>query len=260
MLDSRDLESLAREMAGAVRAYVGRSLNHVSGRIDDLAKQIAAIPSGKDGVDGAIGPQGQAGPKGDAGIRGEKGLDGRDGRDGKDGREGTDGIDGAAGRDAAHIEYLDGIDESKQYPRGTYALYRGGVIVALRSTLPVNGDLAAAGWGVAMNGVAEESEENLDDGRLIKRRTIYTNGREFVREIRLQRMRDRGGYRDGEKYGAGDGVTYGGSFWIAQQDAPEGRPDAGSGHWRIAVKKGRDGKDAPGAAQATPGNPVVRIS
>jgi hypothetical protein len=258
MLDIRDLESLAREMAEAVRAYVGRSLNQISGRLDDLAKQIAAIPSGKDGKDGAIGPQGEAGSKGDVGLRGEKGLDGRDGRDGKDGREGTDGIDGAAGRDAAHIDYLDGIDETRQYPRGTYALYRGGVIVALRSTLPVTGDLAAAGWGVAMNGIAEDFDEILDDGRVFKRKTVYTNGREVVMEIRIPGFRDRGGYRDGEKYSVGDGVTYGGSFWIAQQDAPEGRPDGGAGHWRIAVKKGRDGKDA--APPDTPGKPVVKVA
>jgi hypothetical protein len=43
-------------------------------------------------------------------------------------------------------------------------------------------------------------------------------------------------------YRKGDGVTWGGSFWIAQKDAPEGRPGL-SDDWRLAVKKGRDGRD-----------------
>lgn len=52
---------------------------------------------------------------------------------------------------------------------------------------------------------------------------------------------DRGVWKDAEAYQPGDGVTYGGSFWIAQAGA-DGRPDTGKG-WRLAVKKGRDGKD-----------------
>lgn len=53
---------------------------------------------------------------------------------------------------------------------------------------------------------------------------------------------DRGVFKDGTEYASGDGVTWGGSYWIAQAattDKP-GLSDA----WRLAVKKGRDGKDA----------------
>ncbi|MDX0572168.1 hypothetical protein GOD68_18230 [Sinorhizobium medicae] len=52
---------------------------------------------------------------------------------------------------------------------------------------------------------------------------------------------DRGVYREGKGYKAGDGVTWGGSFWIAQKDT-DAKPDAGD-EWRLAVKRGRDGKD-----------------
>jgi hypothetical protein len=57
---------------------------------------------------------------------------------------------------------------------------------------------------------------------------------------------DRGVYSDSGKpggglYEKGDGVTFGGSFWIAQVDGPEGAPGV-SKDWRLAVKKGRDGK------------------
>ena len=60
--------------------------------------------------------------------------------------------------------------------------------------------------------------------------------------IRLPRIVDKGVYRPENAYVKGDGVTWGGSFWIAQKDAPEGKPDGGEG-WRLAVKRGRDGKD-----------------
>ncbi|WP_085043854.1 hypothetical protein [Ensifer aridi] len=52
---------------------------------------------------------------------------------------------------------------------------------------------------------------------------------------------DRGVYRDGSQYKAGDGVTWGGSFWIAQKDT-SAKPDAGD-DWRLSVKRGRDGKN-----------------
>jgi len=65
---------------------------------------------------------------------------------------------------------------------------------------------------------------------------------DLVREqtIRLGHPLDRGVFREGTAYERGDGVTFGGSWWIAQKDAPEGKPGA-SADWRLAVKKGRDG-------------------
>ena len=53
---------------------------------------------------------------------------------------------------------------------------------------------------------------------------------------------DRGVYKADAAYERGDGVSFGGSFWIAQKNAPDGKPGM-SGDWRLAVKKGRDGKD-----------------
>lgn len=53
---------------------------------------------------------------------------------------------------------------------------------------------------------------------------------------------DRGIYKPENKYLRGDGVTYGGSFFIAQCDYPKTKPGE-AGDWRLAVKRGRDGKD-----------------
>jgi len=53
---------------------------------------------------------------------------------------------------------------------------------------------------------------------------------------------DRGVFKEGESYAKGDGVTFGGSFFISQQDNPVGKPGECDGY-RLAVKRGRDGKN-----------------
>lgn len=68
------------------------------------------------------------------------------------------------------------------------------------------------------------------------------NVKEFT--IRLPVVIDCGVFKDGEEYSKGNGVTLGGSFYIAQVDSPEGRPNA-SKDWRLAVKKGRDAPREP---------------
>lgn len=59
-------------------------------------------------------------------------------------------------------------------------------------------------------------------------------------EMRTAIVLDRGVWRAGV-YQKGDGVTLGGSFFIAQEDTSE-KPEAGNA-WRLAVKRGRDGRD-----------------
>lgn len=67
---------------------------------------------------------------------------------------------------------------------------------------------------------------------------------EIVKEAKIQIpvLIDRGVFKDGSGYVRGDGVTWGGSYWIAQGDTGE-KPGDGSKSWRLAVKKGRDGKE-----------------
>ncbi len=91
-----------------------------------------------------------------------------------------------------------------------------------------------------------------DDGRTI---TLAFRRGDDVREksFTLAVMLDRGVYQPDRQYAKGDGVTYGGSFWIAQKDSPA-RPDSGDG-WRLSVKRGRDGKDGKLVAP-TPREPV----
>ena len=80
----------------------------------------------------------------------------------------------------------------------------------------------------------------LDDDRTIE--LAFRNGEtEKVFTLKWPTVIDRGVYRAGQEYAQGDGVTFGGSFWIAQKETGA-KPGEGD-DWRLAVKKGRDGRD-----------------
>lgn len=66
---------------------------------------------------------------------------------------------------------------------------------------------------------------------------------DVVKDFVLPVVIDRGVYREGVTFLKGSGVTWGGSFWIAQRDTFT-KPDAPDSGWRLAVKKGQNGKDA----------------
>lgn len=81
-----------------------------------------------------------------------------------------------------------------------------------------------------------------DDGRTV---TVKMQAGETVIEksVKIAAVIDRDIFKHEGAYEKGDGVSYGGSFWIAKCDAPKGVPGSGETDWRCAVKKGRDGKD-----------------
>lgn len=81
-----------------------------------------------------------------------------------------------------------------------------------------------------------------EDGRTV---TVKMQAGDTVLEksLKIASVIDRGAYKSQSEYECGDAVTHGGSLWIAQQDSPEGAPGMGGKGWRLAVKKGRDGKD-----------------
>lgn len=81
-----------------------------------------------------------------------------------------------------------------------------------------------------------------EDGRTLTVKMQSADG-VVEKSIRVASIIDRGIYKAAGDYEKGDAVTHGGCLWIAQQDAPEGAPGMGGKGWRLAVKKGRDGKD-----------------
>lgn len=232
----------------------------------EVEKTLAAIPPAKDGQDGkdadpeliktmvadaiAALPPAEKGKDADpaeteemvvkhverilAGWeRPKNGIDGKDGApgaDGKDGAPGKDGLDGKAGRN--------GLDAVKFFRDD-----KGHLIVVKSDGSTddlgeyVGKDGAPGKDGADGVGFDDMSCEIRDDGVYL----VWEKG-ELVKEARIPIPMDRGIYKQGQTYRAGDGVTWGGSFWIAQEETAE-KPDTGKG-WRLAVKKGRDGKDA----------------
>lgn len=64
-----------------------------------------------------------------------------------------------------------------------------------------------------------------------------------VAEADQRGLRYRGVHQKAESYKRGDAVTHDGSLWICLRAEAEGRPGT-SDDWQLAVKAGRDGKDA----------------
>jgi integrin beta 3 len=224
-----------------------------AGAIGERGSAGETGPAGEPGATGEKGERGEVGPAGPAGERGERGepgpvgATGEPGQPGAPGPRGERGEKGDDGRDALEIEILEGIAPLKRYQRGTYASTRGGVWKAVRPTdpLPADGDPFAAGWTCVWRGISEAAIEHADDLRSFIVAMRLSDGTLVEKRLRQPVLIDRGVF-DPERrdYGAGDGVTWDGSFWIAQRAiAPGERPGDASGAFRMAVKRGRDGRD-----------------
>lgn len=71
---------------------------------------------------------------------------------------------------------------------------------------------------------------------------VFDKGTEqFTYPLTFPVVLDKGFWKEGTEAGKGDGYTFGGSYWIAQK-ATDSKPETGNPDWRLAVKKGRDGK------------------
>jgi integrin beta 3 len=151
---------------------------------------------------GPQGEQGQRGEHGDKGDRGEAGKQGPMGPPGLDGKDGERGQKGEPGRNASDLTLLQEQIEQRMQR----------AIDAMAVTTP-------------------------DGGRTLR----WAIG-DIVREIKTAVVLDAGIWKEGTNYVPGDGVTLGGSFFIAQA-ATTARPGV-SDDWRLAIKRGTDGRDA----------------
>jgi integrin beta 3 len=156
------------------------------------------------GPSGEIGPEGKRGPQGEIGGKGEPGepgMQGAMGPTGLGGKDGERGQKGEPGRNAADLTFLQ--------------------------------DYVVEQVGRAFKTAAVTTS---DGGRTLR----WVLG-ETVHEIKTAIVLDAGVWKEGAAYVAGDGVTLGGSFFIAQvaTTAKPGKSD----DWRLAVKRGNDGRD-----------------
>lgn len=244
----------------------------------EMVKEVAELPPPKDGADGkdglpgecgAAGARGEVGPAGES-IRGDAGPAGKDGasihpdtvmlmvRDAVEKAVATipSAKDGQPGRDAAEMVLLPSIDESRSYPAGTWASHDGGLIRAARLTDPVTIGLTNAGWNVMVEGISAIVVTQGDDPREISVAAMLTSGTKAVSQFKMPVVLDKGVWREGA-YEKGDGVSWDGSFWIAQKQTAEkpGTSDA----WRLSTKRGRDGKDGKSFDAPPPAREPVRL-
>jgi hypothetical protein len=232
---------------------------------------------GEKGLDGADGKDGRDGIDGKSAyelavehgfdgsqkewlksIHGEDGANGRDGIDGKDadpdliraevknaveaipkpqdGRDGRDGVDGKS----FTVEEVESILENHfakwelNFERRATDLLQKAID---RVPAPKDGKDGANGRDALDLDDIELTQ--ADDGRTV---TLAFRRGDVVREksFTLDVVLDRGTFRKGDTYQKGDGVTYAGSYWIAQKKTADSPP---SDNWRLAVRRGKDGKD-----------------
>jgi integrin beta 3 len=222
---------------------------------DLLQKAIDKIPVPKDGKDGAPGAAGKDGANGidgkdgapgAAGKDGANGIDGKDGAPGERGEIGQRGEKGESGKDGKDISEAD-LQKCFDRYAALWALdFERRAADVLQKSIdkikqPENGKDGHDGTdGKDGFGFDDLSIVQLTDKRL---KFVFESGdrkKEFVIDMPI--VIDCGVFGEGKEYKKGDGVTYGGSFWIAQKDNPNQKPGSGS-EWRLAVKCGKDGKD-----------------
>lgn len=146
------------------------------------------------------------------------------------------GKDGENGKDALQIEIIPMIEDGKSYPRGTYAKHNGGLWHAYKNTNGMNG------WECMVDGISNIGIEQTEE-REFKAVIETSSGKKEENTFVMPIILDKGLFTHGREYKKGDAVTYGGSLWICQESNTQGIPGA-SKEWRLAVKRGRDGKEA----------------
>lgn len=240
-MDHREIAALMKGLAPVIREHITKEVGALTSRIDVLEKRESVKgEKGDPGVDGKDGVPGEAGPAGADGLNGKDGAPGEPGEKGQDGTDGKDGAPGLDGKDGAGL--AGGIIDQDGVLTLTLtngATHKIGAVVGREGAAGKDGKDGAPG----RDGMSpEDFEVELDqDGRTLIVRLIKDDIA-FRHEIVLPHVLDQGVYRDGQSYVRGDGVTWGGSFWIAQRETSS-KPDTPDSGWRLAVKRGRDGKD-----------------
>ena len=201
-----DVEALAEMLAPVIAEEVGKAVAPLHAKIAELESR-----------EPVVGPPGEKGDAGEAGSNGEPGVDGKDGKDGR-------GVkDLLIDRDGQLVATMDDGE--------------------MKSLGVICGKDGAPGKD-GRDGIDLDSFEAivLDDDRTIELK--FVSGEiERVASFKWPVPIDCGVYKAGQQYERGDAVTWGGSLWLAQRDTSE-KPDTPDSGWRLAVKRGRDGKDA----------------
>lgn len=219
-MSSEAYKAMGAAMQEAVTKGMVALMEKLEPRLKALeAREIPEAINGRDGIDG---------------IDGANGRDGIDGNAGADGSDGADGKDGLDGKDALQLEVLPQIDETKSYPRGSYASHNGGLWRSYEKTHGMRG------WECIVDGIAGV-EVDYDGERGLKIKTTKSSGKQTAKDFSIPAMIYKDVWREGE-YEKQDCVTLSGSLWVAVE-ATQTRPGE-SKDWRMVAKKGGTGKSA----------------
>jgi integrin beta 3 len=206
-----DLQTAFDRGFESVKAYVDAELGSLAARLAELeARPLekgdpgATGEQGLAGAPGASGEPGPTGPPGPPGAAGARGADGAQGLPGAAGTRGEKGDTGRDGRDAGDLALI-----------GSYIVEQ------------VKAEIASVFERAAIT--------SADLGRTLNAELAGKS-----HEIKTAIPLDAGVWTE-RPYVAGDTVSHGGSMFIAQQETTE-KPGK-SDHWRLAVKRGVDGRD-----------------
>jgi collagen type III alpha len=193
-----------------VKGYVEREIGPLKAENESLKARIAALEDR---------PAPEKGEKGDPG------------EPGKDGVNGADGKDGMSGKDAAGI-----VEVLKDSGELVLTLEDGRLIrTGIRDG--EKGQDGRDGFGFDDMDVCV-----LDDDRTIEL-SFRRGEEEKAFTLKWPTVIYRDIFKAGETYQPGDAVTWAGALWIAQKETAA-KPETAESGWKLAVKKGRDGKDA----------------
>lgn len=250
-----DTKALAAAMAPIIKEAVAAAEGPLLRRIEALERR--APEKGEPGQNGIDGKDAEPVTEEQIARAVEQYLSANPPADGKDGADGRDGADGAPGeKGAPGLNGADGIGLA-----GAVIDRDGGLVVTLsngeaKSLGPVvgqdgkDGDQGLSGKD-GQDGVGFDDLEVTSDGERGVTLRFVKGERTKEFGLTLPVVLDRGVYSEAKAYERGDGVTWAGSYWIAQEATSE-KPGDGAKSWRLAVKRGRDGKDFAGPQAKTP--------
>lgn len=234
------------EFGKAMGALIREATAPLLRRIEELeAREVIHGKDGRDGVDGK-----DAEPVSDAALavavakhlEANPPAPGRDGLNGKDGANGSDGLHGKDGRDGStpSAEDVAACFErrfSEFLLAGERRIYEMADKAIDRMPRAKDGRDGVDGIGWDAMSVEYDGERTVT--------LVFDKGEEQrAFPVVLPVVLDKGFWQDGTIAGQGDGFTFGGSYWIAQKDT-DTKPEIGNPDWRLAVRKGRDGKRQP---------------
>lgn len=238
-----EMKAIADGLIEVVRGYVDQVGKALADRLEAVEQRLEALPSPKDGIDGKDGQPGKDAEPVDtdavvAAVLAKVPAP----KDGQDGKNGADGKDGEPGKDGASFT----AEEAKSLLEPELAKWALDFERRAQDTLqktidrfPKPKDGQDGKDGVDAIGFDDLTVEHDGARGFTLKFVSGERVKEFAFSVPV--VIDAGYYREGDAYEKGDGVTFGGSYWIAQSPTYT-KPEIGNSDWRLAVKKGRDAK------------------